>query len=282
MLLYAEIVKGPGLGQLYPITSGLRIGRGKGNNIRLVDPKVSQDHAVVHHENGELILRDLGSRSGCLVDGQLTKRVTLKDGVLVVLGNTWLWFASQQYRLAHPLEKSRFDQASAHAIENPEQSPFTVRNIDANATNRARNTSSLEGGQEQVHHPEHNPSRNWRMLLSEEIRRAATRLKDERREISPLSPPLQLEFIAGRQLGTKWILGYGPRMVGATSFELTILEPGSPEICFKVLPGEKGPVLVIPHPGVVHLNQQSVSRAEVQDGDMISIGTTKISIKALT
>jgi len=90
MALYFEITEGANKGQRYKIVSGLRIGRAKGE-IVLDDPKVSALHAQVEKDSsGNFFLSDRKSSNGIKINGLLTKRAALTDGVVIQVGRTFL------------------------------------------------------------------------------------------------------------------------------------------------------------------------------------------------
>ena len=68
------------------------LGRGTDCDLRLVDPGVSRHHAELRVEDDQVVLVDLGSTNGTLVNGQPVRRVTLTDGTNVTLGRTSLVF----------------------------------------------------------------------------------------------------------------------------------------------------------------------------------------------
>lgn len=65
----------------------LHVGRGPSNTLRLTDPKVSAQHAILWEALGCVWVRDLNSRNGSFVNGvRITGAVQLKDGDLLRLG----------------------------------------------------------------------------------------------------------------------------------------------------------------------------------------------------
>ena len=52
------------------IEAETRIGRGEGNNIRLLDASVSRYHALIRRVDGSYLISDLGSANGTFVDGE--------------------------------------------------------------------------------------------------------------------------------------------------------------------------------------------------------------------
>jgi len=68
------------------------LGRGTDCDLRMVDPGVSRHHAELRVEDGQVVLVDLGSTNGTLVNGQPLRRVVLTDGTNVTLGRTTMVF----------------------------------------------------------------------------------------------------------------------------------------------------------------------------------------------
>jgi pSer/pThr/pTyr-binding forkhead associated (FHA) protein len=68
------------------------LGRGTDCDLRLVDTGVSRHHAELRVEDTQVVLVDLGSTNGTLVNGQPVRRVALTDGTNVTLGRTTLVF----------------------------------------------------------------------------------------------------------------------------------------------------------------------------------------------
>lgn len=62
------------------------IGRQAGNHVVLRDNRISRVHARIVLEGDDLILEDLGSRAGVLINGQETKRHTLAHGDRIEFG----------------------------------------------------------------------------------------------------------------------------------------------------------------------------------------------------
>jgi len=70
----------------------ITIGRRPENDIVLSDPHVSGQHAKVRVVGKEVVLHDLGSANGTLVDGKPIEKHTLVDNERVTIGNTTLVF----------------------------------------------------------------------------------------------------------------------------------------------------------------------------------------------
>ncbi|HET9080437.1 MAG TPA: DUF3662 and FHA domain-containing protein [Trebonia sp.] len=68
------------------------LGRGTDCDLRMVDPGVSRHHCELRVEDSQVVLVDLGSTNGTLVNGQPMRHVVLTDGTNVTLGRTTLVF----------------------------------------------------------------------------------------------------------------------------------------------------------------------------------------------
>lgn len=75
------------------ITSAVRIGRGKDNDIELSNPSVSLHHAEIHRRReGEFYIVDLASTNGVYVNSEKVSQTQLSDGDVVELGEVSLRF----------------------------------------------------------------------------------------------------------------------------------------------------------------------------------------------
>lgn len=71
---------GPEKGQHIPIGARTEIGRALDCDISILEPALSRKHAEVEPIGGDLVLQDLGSANGTLVNGEKVDKVKLKDG----------------------------------------------------------------------------------------------------------------------------------------------------------------------------------------------------------
>lgn len=79
-----------------PVEGRLRIGRQSGNDLVISDPGVSRNHAeVVGYDDGDCLLRDLGSTNGTVVNGSRLDKGEehrLHDGDRITVGHTVIEF----------------------------------------------------------------------------------------------------------------------------------------------------------------------------------------------
>ena len=87
MAFYLYLTLGPLDGKRIRLRHKLTLGR-TGAHINLQDPKVSNIHAqVLKDEEGNWSVRDIGSRNGVYYEGNRCKRIVLKEGMSIFIGD---------------------------------------------------------------------------------------------------------------------------------------------------------------------------------------------------
>ncbi|HVG60335.1 MAG TPA: FHA domain-containing protein, partial [Hyalangium sp.] len=83
------LLTGPSSGRRYELVSEISIGRSPSCEIQVEDDKVSRRHAHIFVRDGQVWVRDLGSRNGTLVNGErLQGEARLLPGDRVQVGET--------------------------------------------------------------------------------------------------------------------------------------------------------------------------------------------------
>jgi hypothetical protein len=75
-------------GTRHPVVDRVVVGRGTEADLRINDPGVSRRHAELRLEGDDLVVEDLGSTNGTLVDGERIEERGLHDGATVRIGHT--------------------------------------------------------------------------------------------------------------------------------------------------------------------------------------------------
>ncbi|MFN0061025.1 MAG: sigma 54-interacting transcriptional regulator [Myxococcaceae bacterium] len=84
-----EVAAGPDKGRkVRTLDSLVRVGTDPSNDLVLSDPTISRRHAEIERTERGLILRDVGSRNGTVLDGRTIVAAFLKPGDKVLLGKT--------------------------------------------------------------------------------------------------------------------------------------------------------------------------------------------------
>ena len=123
------------------------------------------------------------------------------------------------------------------------------------------------------------PERGWDEFLEDFTRELLPSVRDEASAIAAFDRTVELEVTRGIQRGTRWEMGYGPRIIGALSTEFAIFEPGAPDSCFELIPEGRTVRFMTSHPRQVLLNGESVSTSILKNGDKISILGTLIEVR---
>jgi pSer/pThr/pTyr-binding forkhead associated (FHA) protein len=90
---YLIIKRGPRVGAIFQLKEDTTLGRRGGNDIRLEEEGVSNDHARIRLDGSrEFVLIDLGSTNGTTVNGERAYQQPLNHNDLVVIGPVELVF----------------------------------------------------------------------------------------------------------------------------------------------------------------------------------------------
>lgn len=241
MKLRIEIVEGTLKGLRHTISKGTRIGRTRGEVV-IDDAKISSLHAEVEEDsNGNLLLTDLGSSNGIVVNNNRVNRVAMMPGLVFTLGRT----------------------------------TFLVSSVDG-APKTIPKTEIAPAKE-----PVEAVNRHWTEVLKTHLTDPKLKFKQKKIMLKPFHLALKLIFTKGYQYGTEWVVSYGPRKVGSQAVDLQILDPDAPAWCFELTAETKGVIFTTHIPDVVRLNQQQIKSKPLVDGDTISFGSTEMIVQFL-
>ncbi len=89
------VVDGVDKGRIHEaLETPVTLGREEGNAIRLNDERVSRFHAKIQEDHGQIVLTDLDSTNGTLVNGEPVQLRLLREGDHLVLGRSKLMFGA--------------------------------------------------------------------------------------------------------------------------------------------------------------------------------------------
>ena len=94
------IRKGKNLGQAFTLDRSVpvSIGRSRVCEIRLEDTTVSGQHCRIISEDGKHCLYDLRSTNGTYVNDKKVRKVELKEGDIIKVGETYFLYKVEQQR----------------------------------------------------------------------------------------------------------------------------------------------------------------------------------------
>lgn len=128
---------------------------------------------------------------------------------------------------------------------------------------------------DEVVEPSFTPT-NWREIIVKEVRKGQYNNQTQTHRVAAFAKGIQLSVRTGIQLGTEWVLGFGPRDFGAQSLDFELLEPTSPEIAFSIAPDGPQVRFETKYPDLVLLNDLPLNSDILKEGDKIRIGQTLI------
>lgn len=96
MLGTLVVIAGPDTNTKYVLEEKqtLVIGRGADTTTKLKDPEVSRRHCQLEHEGNTVLLTDIGSAAGTVVNGKKITRYVMKTGDIIHIGGTQLRWLS--------------------------------------------------------------------------------------------------------------------------------------------------------------------------------------------
>lgn len=287
MILKLLVKVGPRAGEQFDLKAGAIVGR-SGTEISLNDSKVSGKHAKIEKDpGGHWVIVDMGSTNGIRVQGKRLAQVTLSAGLTFKVGNTEIEVISAhdptlvaeapppvpvkieppeppKLRTAVPLAQQKANEKPAPPSEPQDE-------VSVSGTSAGVEKPELDG-------PAIKPPPDWSQYLSAFAGRAKDKVESRPNPLKPFDPLLVLTVVQGPQLGTEWVLGYGPRVVGLDSIDLHLFDSHAPGIAFTVTP--KGPFAFFETdaPKKVRLNNRPLSSETLRSEDKITVGDTVIRV----
>jgi pSer/pThr/pTyr-binding forkhead associated (FHA) protein len=139
-----------------------------------------------------------------------------------------------------------------------------------------------EKKQFEIHNQNKERRQRWNHILESFSRDSVRGVNSSPKKLEPFHSALKLTFYKGIQAETEWLIGYGPRFVGKKSLDLTLIDEKAPgDISFSFHPHGETAIFRTPFPKEVKINGSSLSEAEVQSGDVITVNQTEIEIEIL-
>lgn len=303
MKLFIEVASGPDKGKTFKVQEGARIGR-SGAEIPLGDEKVSLLHAQVElYPTGDYVLVDLDSSNGIVVNYQKVKKVFLKEGVKFKIGDSIIRVTSRPFNNSNwnqekAYQTSKSQNTSEDNTQNfkPASSNLTPKVGDQNTKKKQEHPqirlSDPEPANPEFHESDkeirlqENPNelakqqnpKFWRRILEEFLTEEHMINQKKRTQAQAFKRPLLLKILTGHEIDREWVIAWGPRHIGNTSFEFNIVESryGKWELELNPYLGEKADVIAqlkIKAPlGELYKNHNRItdSLIEIQVGDIIS------------
>src|SRR3954463_6706425 len=141
---YLVVLAGTNLGEAYKIDGPESVvGRAMSAQLRLNDDGISRRHCRVLSIGGRVIIEDLGSANGTLVNGEMVQHQELKEGDKIRLGaNTMLKFTYQD-KLDETFQQQMYDAALRDGLTKCYNKKFFIDRLDTEFAYAKRHKTML-------------------------------------------------------------------------------------------------------------------------------------------
>lgn len=249
MALFLVVVTGSQAGFRTPLIEGFSIGRKTGDLLLEDDPKVSGLHAKMGLDGkGQFVLFDQGSSNGFVMAGRRVKKIAMLPGVSFRIGSTNFQVIQDDVAKVAPLSVNPVSEA----IGTPPEPPRELK------------------------------KKSWRDRLVETLNSQEDVVPISRPvKLGAFSPALAFDFIEGIQADQNITLGYGPRQAGFGHLDIDLIDPKIPDVAFDLLPGPGSVEIRDLSGGKMLINGRPLESHFLEEGDLITIGQTKIKVRYL-
>ena len=275
-----KVTSGPKAGLTSPVLDGLSLGRKK-TQVALEDPKSSNLHAIIEKQGDQYILVDQKSRNGIKFHDKKVERLIIEPGIEFVIGNSVI-----------KIEASVASKKKAAPVEDPQPSTKSV-NMEhfefKPSHNKPEPKPSVSAEpdlspqpqqplpEESLHSIDIEPA-HWSEVIKNFVEDHQEVLKDKNKPVQAFKDPVYVKILRGIQAGKSWTLGYGPRFAGKSSLDMQIFDQDAVDICFELVPSEKGCVFKTSHPNKVLLDGKKQKSKVLEGGEIITIGITELEV----
>jgi diguanylate cyclase (GGDEF)-like protein len=109
---YLIVLAGSNVGEMFRIEEGETfLGRGQNASVRLNDDGISRKHARIFQQGGEVLIEDLRSANGTIVNGTPVVVQPLKDGDKIRLGSTTILKFTYNDHLDESFQQQMYEAA---------------------------------------------------------------------------------------------------------------------------------------------------------------------------
>lgn len=137
------IMTGLGAGQLIPIDGALTVGRSRNADVRVADEGVSRNHCRVTRIAGKVIVEDLDSRNGTLVNGTKVMRAELGAGDRIQLGPDLVLQLSMYDDAEQTLARRLFDASTRDPLTRAFNRQYFAQSLETELSYARRHGTSL-------------------------------------------------------------------------------------------------------------------------------------------
>jgi len=141
---YLVVLQGTNVGEMHKIEGPeIVIGRAASATVRLNDDGISRRHCRVLSIGGQVIIEDLGSANGTLVNGEMVQHHSLKEGDKIRLGATTTLKFTYQDKLDESFQQQMIDAALRDGLTRAYNKKFFQDRLETEFAYARRHKSML-------------------------------------------------------------------------------------------------------------------------------------------
>jgi two-component system, cell cycle response regulator len=141
---YLVVLQGTNVGEMHKIEGPeVVIGRAMSAGVRLNDDGISRRHCRVISIGGQVIIEDLGSANGTLVNGEMVQHHALKEGDKIRLGATTMLKFTYQDKLDETFQQQMIDAALRDAMTRTYNKKFFLDRLETEFAYARRHKTML-------------------------------------------------------------------------------------------------------------------------------------------
>jgi len=138
------VLAGNEVGKMYKVDNGeTTLGRSHRADVRIDDDSISRLHAKVTLAGSNIVIEDLGSSNGTLVNGERVARGVLKDGDKIRLGETTILKFTFHDRLDESFVQKMYDAALRDPLTKVYNKKFLLDHLSQEVSYAKRHQSKL-------------------------------------------------------------------------------------------------------------------------------------------
>lgn len=141
---YLVVLQGTNVGEMHKIDGPeVVIGRAVSANVRLNDDGISRRHCRIITIGGQVIMEDLGSANGTVVNGELVQQHALAEGDKIRLGATTMLKFTYQDKLDESFQQQMIDAALRDGLTRAYNKKFFKDRLDTEFSYARRHNTTL-------------------------------------------------------------------------------------------------------------------------------------------
>jgi len=141
---YLIVLAGTNVGETYRLEEGETfLGRGQNATIKLMDDGISRKHARIVQQGGEVMIEDLRSSNGTIVNGAPVANQLLKDGDKIRLGSTTILKFTYNDQLDESFQQHMYEAARRDGLTKAFNKMYLLDQLELEIAYARRHSSHL-------------------------------------------------------------------------------------------------------------------------------------------